>query len=125
MPIHRVKRIQFFGRRVPILCQNENGPCPLLAICNGLLLQSSIQLPAGRMEVSTEELITIIANRLFEGNTGSLSSTDPDVCATAQRSVDDVISILPDFAVGLDVNVRFNKVDGFEFTKQFLTSLYH
>lgn len=30
--------------QVPILCQNENGPCPLLAIGNILLLQSNISI---------------------------------------------------------------------------------
>jgi len=30
--------------QVPILCQNENGPCPLLAIGNVLLLQSNISI---------------------------------------------------------------------------------
>jgi hypothetical protein len=30
---HFVKHITFLGRDVPILLQNENGPCPLLAIC--------------------------------------------------------------------------------------------
>ncbi|CAN0507497.1 unnamed protein product, partial [Laminaria digitata] len=39
---YRIKRVQFFGRKVPILCQNENGPCPLLAVGNILLLQSNI-----------------------------------------------------------------------------------
>lgn len=30
---HAVKHITFLGRSVPILMQNQNGPCPLLAIC--------------------------------------------------------------------------------------------
>ena len=121
MSCFRVKRITFFQRQVPILCQNENGPCPLLAICNGLLLRGHISLPTGRMEISTDELISIIANRLFEGNASALQSKDLNVQANAQRSVDDVIKILPDFVVGLDVNVKFNKVDGFEFTRQLTT----
>ena len=33
VPLYPVKRIPYFQRIVPILCQNENGPCPLLAIC--------------------------------------------------------------------------------------------
>jgi hypothetical protein len=35
----RLKAIGFGGRNVPILAQNENGPCPLLAIANVLLLR--------------------------------------------------------------------------------------
>lgn len=31
--IHKTKAIQFLGRTTPIVLQNDNGPCPLLAIC--------------------------------------------------------------------------------------------
>lgn len=33
---YKTKLIQFFGRSTPIILQNDNGPCPLLAICNFL-----------------------------------------------------------------------------------------
>lgn len=46
-PIYSLKRIKFFQRDVPIVCQNENGPCPLLAIVNILSLRNQIKLPAG------------------------------------------------------------------------------
>lgn len=32
--MHKTKAIQFLGRTTPIILQNDNGPCPLLAICN-------------------------------------------------------------------------------------------
>jgi hypothetical protein len=31
--VHAVKRTTFLGREVGVVLQNENGPCPLLAIC--------------------------------------------------------------------------------------------
>lgn len=31
-PIYKVKVIPFLGRSVPIVLQNDNGPCPLIAI---------------------------------------------------------------------------------------------
>lgn len=31
--LHKTKVIQFLGRTTPIILQNDNGPCPLLAIC--------------------------------------------------------------------------------------------
>jgi hypothetical protein len=117
--IHRIKRITFFQRTVPILLQNENGPCPLLAICNGLLLSGKITLPAGRMEITTDSLVQLIANHLFSHPT--LHSSDDNIRINAQKSVDDVIQILPAFAVGLDVNCKFNCVDAFEFTQQLTT----
>lgn len=50
--VHRVKMIAFKGRHVPIMLQDVNGPCPLLAIANVLLLRGQLQLPAGVGEVS-------------------------------------------------------------------------
>ena len=29
---HKIKQISFFGRKAPIIMQNENGPCPLIGI---------------------------------------------------------------------------------------------
>lgn len=50
--LYRLKSINFFGREVPIVMQNDNGPCPLLAISNLLLLRNQIQLPLGAPDVS-------------------------------------------------------------------------
>ena len=52
-PAHRLKRVQLpGGRAVPVVMQSENGPCPLLAIANVLLLRGNISLPAGASEVT-------------------------------------------------------------------------
>ena len=47
-----IKRIHFFGRSVKIVMQNENGPCPLLAIANVLSLRNELKLPAGIREIT-------------------------------------------------------------------------
>lgn len=52
IPVYKLKRIDFFGRSVPIALQNENGPCPLLAIANVLLLRKQIQLPEHAPDIS-------------------------------------------------------------------------
>lgn len=31
--VYKTKIVEFLGRSVPIILQNDNGPCPLLAIC--------------------------------------------------------------------------------------------
>lgn len=36
--VYKTKVIQFLGRSTPIVLQNDNGPCPLLAICESLSL---------------------------------------------------------------------------------------
>jgi hypothetical protein len=64
----RLKRIRFLGRDVKILCQNENGPCPLLAICNGLVLRNQLQIHSDYSEVNNDYLIQLVANRIIETN---------------------------------------------------------
>lgn len=78
-----LKKTTFLGRKVSILCQNENGPCPLLAISmylelivpvihrfagNVLLLRGYISISLECKWISSDELIQIIANRLIESN---------------------------------------------------------
>lgn len=36
-PVYSTKVVQFLGRTTPIVLQDENGPCPLLAVGNLLL----------------------------------------------------------------------------------------
>ena len=40
----KVKRIDFLGAKRAIVCQNENGPCPLIGIVNVLLLRNAVTL---------------------------------------------------------------------------------
>lgn len=47
--VHKTKLIQFLGRTTPIVLQNDNGPCPLLAICNLFFL--SLFLDFARVSV--------------------------------------------------------------------------
>ena len=51
-PGYRLKHVAIRGRSVPVVMQSENGPCPLLAIANVLLLRNQIHLPGGASEVS-------------------------------------------------------------------------
>ena len=52
-PSFPVQRIAFGGRTgVPVLMQNANGPCPLLALCNILFLRGALELGAGATEVA-------------------------------------------------------------------------
>lgn len=55
---YKVKAITFMNRKVPIMMQNENGPCPLLALANVMLLRNHISLPLGTMSVSQVSLLT-------------------------------------------------------------------
>ena len=55
--IYQVKWIGWRSTRVPIITQNSNGPCPMLAIANILLLRGKMELQDGCELVSSEQLI--------------------------------------------------------------------
>ena len=58
---YHVKWIEFRDvAKAPIVLQNENGPCPLIAISNVLLLKGKLQLPEGTELVSLETLLEIV-----------------------------------------------------------------
>lgn len=42
--IYHIKWIQWWDEKTPIITQNKNGPCPLLAIFNVLLLSKRVRL---------------------------------------------------------------------------------
>mmetsp|Transcript_8175 Transcript_8175/g.23462 ORF Transcript_8175/g.23462 Transcript_8175/m.23462 type:complete len:243 (+) Transcript_8175:272-1000(+) len=114
---YAIKRTRFFGRDVPIILQNENGPCPLLAIANVLLLRNVLQLPSGAQDISQSRLLSLIAEHLLDSTAGS--EENPSQAANMQQNVSDAISHLPKLTTGLDVNVRFDKgAHGFEFTDE-------
>lgn len=63
-----VQRIAFGGREgVPILLQNENGPCPALALANTLFLRGSLELGAGATEVEQVCACVCVCRRGWDG----------------------------------------------------------
>ncbi|KAK9820975.1 hypothetical protein WJX81_005721 [Elliptochloris bilobata] len=116
---YKIKTIEFGPscRKVQIVVQNENGPCPLLAIANCLLLRNAIQLPANAPDVTQERLISLVAGHLLDANSEErLAATSPEYTANVRQSISDVIALLPKLATGVDVNVRFHNVHAFEYT---------
>ncbi|KAL5709501.1 hypothetical protein ACHQM5_020183 [Ranunculus cassubicifolius] len=69
--VHKTKLIQFLGRSTPIILQNDNGPCPLLAICNVLLLRNNLNLNNDMNEVSLQKLLSLVAERLIDSNSNT------------------------------------------------------
>lgn len=114
---YNVKIINFFGDERSILLQNENGPCPLLALCNVLLLRNAISLPKRAFamgHVTFEDLVEILSNKaLDEGSTGrgEGGGRSADIAA--------LVNVLPSLNKGLDVNPKFCQgVTGYEYTEQ-------
>ncbi|KAK9477462.1 hypothetical protein V1514DRAFT_309126 [Lipomyces japonicus] len=89
-------------RTSAIVLQNENGPCPLLALVNTLILSTpsnkSTQLSrisTSRKDISAEHLLELLADLLLE-------SDGP------QNDVAKVLSLLPGLHTGLNINPRFD-----------------
>eukprot|EP00271_Cylindrocystis_brebissonii_P004037 TRINITY_DN1539_c0_g1_i3.p1 TRINITY_DN1539_c0_g1~~TRINITY_DN1539_c0_g1_i3.p1 ORF type:complete len:598 (-),score=114.01 TRINITY_DN1539_c0_g1_i3:706-2499(-) len=115
---YKIKRIDFLNRRnVPIVLQNENGPCPLLAVSNVLLLRNILNIHPDISEIPLQDLLGLVAHRLLDTNLSHEGKDDAYV-QNVQQNVSDVIAMLPRLATGIDVNVRFRNVRDFEFTSE-------
>mmetsp|Transcript_858 Transcript_858/g.1609 ORF Transcript_858/g.1609 Transcript_858/m.1609 type:complete len:408 (-) Transcript_858:793-2016(-) len=138
-PIYVVKRVVYESRHVGICLQNENGPCPLLAISNVLLLRGSIQIHPDMAFVSTSYLIQLLTEYLFnthrsasqnpskihhqQNNPGDNSysvedSREFNEALNLQHTLAEVQSILPNLRKGADVNVKFTHPEAFELTRE-------
>ncbi|KAJ1261004.1 hypothetical protein BS78_10G275000 [Paspalum vaginatum] len=115
--MHRTRAVDFLGRRTPIVYQNDNGPCPLLAICNVLLLKNVISLNPDASEVSQQKLLSLVAERLIDSNS-TAQDKDEEYVRNREQNIADAIDLLPRLATGIDVNVMFRKIDDFEFTRE-------
>ncbi|CAI5732643.1 unnamed protein product [Peronospora destructor] len=115
---YAVKQTQFLGKTVSYVCQNSNGPCPLLAIANVLLLRGQLTLQGiiePRGYVNAHNLMHIIHRRLLNTNP-PLKNASELQRLTQEKTLMDVVELLPSMLVGLDVNVRFHKITDFEYT---------
>ncbi|XP_050376088.1 uncharacterized protein LOC126793571 [Argentina anserina] len=115
--LHKTKLIQFLGRTAPIVLQNDNGPCPLLAICNVLSLRNNLNLSADTTEVSQEKLLSLVAERLIDSNS-NIDNKDAGYVENQQQNIADAIDLLPRLATGIDVNIKFRRISDFEFTPE-------
>lgn len=93
-------------RRSPIMVQNANGPCPLLALVNALVLST----PAGivtalvetlrvREQVSLGLLLDAVIDELMSGRRGDAAQNLPDV--------GDLYAFLVNLHTGMNVNPCF------------------
>jgi hypothetical protein len=60
-----LKRLKWNGKTVPVLTQNENGPCPLVALCNVLLLRGDMTLSSDAELVTGEYLLSLLGDLLI------------------------------------------------------------
>ncbi|KAJ2358976.1 hypothetical protein IWW50_000070 [Coemansia erecta] len=92
-------------REVKIVTQNENGPCPLIALANALQLAGTMQIAGSRRTISAGELVGELAELLFAHDAGSPAVAEADVAA--------ILALLPTLSTGLDVDLQFAHVHDF------------
>lgn len=98
MTSYRLKKISFNGREVPVVVQNENGPCPLLAIANTLLLRGMLTIAVNSPDISSDRLMQMVAEYLLDSN--KVEDESP-LAANVRKNLGDVISALPKLATGV------------------------
>ncbi|RWR87872.1 ubiquitin carboxyl-terminal hydrolase MINDY-1 isoform X1 [Cinnamomum micranthum f. kanehirae] len=115
--LYKTKVVHFFGRSLPIILQNDNGPCPLIAISNVLLLRNHLNLSLDMTEISQQKLLSLVAERLIDSNS-NVEDKDAGYVKNQQQNIADAIDRLHRLATGIDVNLHFEKINDFEFTPE-------
>ncbi|KAI4830805.1 hypothetical protein KUCAC02_002412, partial [Chaenocephalus aceratus] len=113
--LYHIKWIKWREENTPIITQNENGPCPLLAIMNVLLLAWKVKMPPMMEIITVEQLMEYLGDYILE--------TKPKEISEAQRlnyeqNMSDAMAVLHKLQTGLDVNVKFAGVQVFEYTPE-------
>lgn len=100
------------------MLQNENGPCPLLAAANALLLKKDISLPLSAIRAgvaSIDDVVNVLAERALVSSTSTAKHHDSH--STSHYYLDDLMQAFPKLQYGMDVNPKFTQgVNGVEYT---------
>lgn len=126
--IYQVKRIKFDNNPVSIITQNENGPCPLLAIINWLSLRGKVKIPTSSEIITSEQLMEYLGDCVFNQVPQNITE---DSRLNFEQNVNDAMSIFHKLQTGLDVNVKFTGIGDFEYTPECIIfdllniSIYH
>lgn len=68
-------------------------------------------------EVSQEKLLSLVAERLIDSNS-NIDNKDAGYVENQQQNIADAIDLLPRLTTGIDVNIKFTRIDDFEFTRE-------
>ncbi|XP_067832083.1 ubiquitin carboxyl-terminal hydrolase MINDY-1 isoform X1 [Heptranchias perlo] len=110
-----VKWINWKGEKTPLITQSENGPCPLIAIMNILLLRWKVKLPPKTEVISVEQLMTLLGDCVLSTKPKENSE---GLQLNFEQNMSDAMAVLLKLSTGLDVNVRFTGVGDFEYTPE-------
>ncbi|CAG5097110.1 Oidioi.mRNA.OKI2018_I69.XSR.g14936.t2.cds [Oikopleura dioica] len=109
--IFSVKACSKKPKDLRIITQCNNGPCPIIALLNCLIVQGRIEQPSPS-SVTAEEMMTQLGNFILNQNIPDenkelllhAQSTSLEVCSSQQ------------LLTGLDINLKYRAVDAFEYT---------
>ncbi|XP_053320853.1 ubiquitin carboxyl-terminal hydrolase MINDY-2 [Spea bombifrons] len=113
--VYHIKWIRWKEQSTPIVTQNENGPCPLLAIMNVLLLSWKVKLPPMMEIITVEQLMEYLGDYILEAKPKEISEVQR---LNYEQNMSDAMAILHKLQTGLDVNVKFTGVSVFEYTPE-------
>ncbi|CAH8854903.1 unnamed protein product [Trichobilharzia szidati] len=111
--IYHIKWIKFNNQTRAIITQNQNGPCPMIAIANVLLLRGTIDLPKDSELISGNRLLAMLSELLLSKTPDDL---DDGQLINYESNFYDALCLFPNLQTGLDVNIRFTGVSDFEYT---------
>ncbi|XP_060708945.1 ubiquitin carboxyl-terminal hydrolase MINDY-2 isoform X2 [Hemiscyllium ocellatum] len=126
--VYHIKWIKWKTENTPIITQNENGPCPLLAIMNVLLLEWKIKLPPMMEIITAEQLMEYLGDYILDAKPKEINDVQR---LNYEQNMSDAMAILHKLQTGLDVNVKFTGVRVFEYTPECIVfdlldiALYH
>ncbi|CAH8516782.1 unnamed protein product [Schistosoma turkestanicum] len=111
--IYHIKWIKFNNQTRPIITQNNNGPCPMIAIANVLLLRGTINLSNDSELISGNRLLAMLSELLLSKAPNDL---DYGQQINYESNFRDALCLFPSLQTGLDINIRFTGVSDFEYT---------
>lgn len=114
---YRVKQVVFNGRKTNVVLQNKNGPCPLVSTCNLLLLRGLIEV--SDVYASVDNILKVITDYVTK------IYPKPKVEDSVEhgewsKNMELFNKYLPRFQDGLDVNIRFDGIDAFAQTEEWI-----
>ncbi|XP_036399636.1 ubiquitin carboxyl-terminal hydrolase MINDY-2 isoform X2 [Megalops cyprinoides] len=113
--IYHIKWIKWKEENTPIITQNENGPCPLLAIMNVLLLAWKVKMPPMMEIITAEQLMEYLGDYILDAKPKEISEAQR---LNYEQNMSDAMAVLHKLQTGLDVNVKFTGVRVFEYTPE-------
>lgn len=111
--LYAVTYIFFRSKQVPIILQQSNGPCPIIAICNVLFLRGKLNLPNNTVEVTFQQLSLLLSAHLqttveelcLKNNSNNEESETR--IANSIANLEATLQIIPTLENGLDLNLMF------------------